>query len=485
MRKSIPSGVLARMPLKLEQLETRCLLSIAAPTAVEQLLLEQLNDARANPTAYGKSIGLDLSDVVPSQPLAFDPRLIDAARNHSIDMNLRGYFDHNTPSGITPEQRMRAAGFPVYSSGESIAAGSSFSVTSTVLSALIIDEGIPNLGHRRQLLAIDPLAATHNAVGIGAVLNSTGEWTNYITIDTASSTISLPYITGVVYSDTNKNGAYDIGEGLGNVTITIPGVGSVQTWDTGGYSLQVAPGIYDVTASGGGLTAPITNHIQVGSQNFRMNYVASAVPPTPDPFVPKIYQTVLGRTPTDSDLTYWNTMLQRGMGHAFVATAVENSPEAMGIRVKDWYQTYLGRAAGDQDITWWVFQLTNGLPETAVQATILGSAEYNLRALNNSTTNSTGSQAFIGSLYKQVLDRTASNSDLSFWMANLLVNSSATVANSILNSTEARSIAVQEYYHTILGRSTDATPGEVDFWARSVLSLAQIRVLFESSAEFS
>src|SRR5207245_616545 len=98
------------------------LLSGVQPTAAEQLFLEQLNDARANPAAYGASIGLDLSNVAASQPLAFNPQLIEGARLHSLDMSNRAYFDHYTPEGTGPGQRMTAEGYPWVSYGESIAA---------------------------------------------------------------------------------------------------------------------------------------------------------------------------------------------------------------------------------------------------------------------------------------------------------------------------------------------------------------------------
>src|SRR3954454_11472696 len=101
-----------RARLRLEELEPRQLLSGAAPTAVEQLFLEELNDARANPAAYGASIGLNLSNVAPSQPLAFDTRLTQAARDHSADMSVRNYFGHYTPEGTDPGGRMAAAGYP-------------------------------------------------------------------------------------------------------------------------------------------------------------------------------------------------------------------------------------------------------------------------------------------------------------------------------------------------------------------------------------
>ena len=161
---------LARRPLlHLEELEPRQLLSGAAPTAVEQLFLEALNDARANPAGYGASIGLNLSGVAPSQPLAFDPSLIAAALGHSQDMNARNYFAHNTPEGIDPGQRITAAGFPWNSWGESIAAGSVYATPADALRALIIDTGVPDLGHRRHLLAIDSIFSGLN-VYLGNVI---------------------------------------------------------------------------------------------------------------------------------------------------------------------------------------------------------------------------------------------------------------------------------------------------------------------------
>src|SRR5438309_3862759 len=113
-----------RIALCVEELEPRQLLSGSPPTALEQLFLERLNDARANPAAYGQSIGLDLSAVAPSQPLAFNPQLIQAALQHAQDMAVRGYFDHFTPEGLDPGARITAAGFSWSSYGESIAGGS-------------------------------------------------------------------------------------------------------------------------------------------------------------------------------------------------------------------------------------------------------------------------------------------------------------------------------------------------------------------------
>src|SRR5205823_14075077 len=125
-----------------------------------------------NPAQYGASIGLDLSAVPPSQPLAFDTRLIQAARLHSQDMSDHAYFAHNSLDGINPGQRITDAGFTTNSWGESIAGG--YSGPSDALSALIIDNGVANLGHRRHLLAIDSAFQNQNRVGVGIVQGGSG-----------------------------------------------------------------------------------------------------------------------------------------------------------------------------------------------------------------------------------------------------------------------------------------------------------------------
>jgi uncharacterized protein YkwD len=254
-----------------EELEARQMLTGGfEPTALEQEFLERLNDARANPTAYGRVIGVDLSYVAPSQPLTFDMLLIQAARMHSQDMNDQNYFSHNSPQGQTPGDRLTGVGFPWTSWGESISAG--YATVEEALAGLIIDAGVPGFGHRNQLLAIDSISKTQTQVGIGVVMGGSGTYHNYFTIDTASTADTRPFLTGVVFNDTSGTGIYQAGEGLGNVTITVSGIGSFQNWASGGYSLRVNPGSYTVTASGGGLASPITTTVTVGSSSYRLNF---------------------------------------------------------------------------------------------------------------------------------------------------------------------------------------------------------------------
>lgn len=272
MLRRLPVASRPRTRLLLEQLEARELLSGYAPTPAEQLFLEQLNDARANPAAYGASIGVDLSYVAPSQPLAFSPELIQAARLHSQDMNAAGYFSHVSPTAGDVGQRLMAAGVSWTSYGESIAAGQPYAQPGDALKGLIVDAGVADLGHRNQLLAIEPATKGQNQAGVGIVQGGSGAYTNYYTIDTASTNDDRPILTGVVFNDVNHNGKYDIGEGLGGVTVSVTGGPSVATWDTGGYSLPVSPGTYTVTASGGGLGSAVSQTVTVGSANVRLNF---------------------------------------------------------------------------------------------------------------------------------------------------------------------------------------------------------------------
>jgi hypothetical protein len=459
-------------------LEERQLLAGFPPLAVEQLFLEQLNDARADPAAYGTSIGLDLSGIAPSQPLAFDPGLIEAARLHSQDMNARDYFSHITPEGYDPGQRITAAGFAWTSWGESIAAGSAYPGPSDALRGLIIDSGVPDLGHRRHLLAIDTLFQGQNQVGIGIVQAGTGPYTNYYTIDTASSADSRPILTGVVMNDMNGDGKYEIGEGLAGVTITVSGIGSTTTFDSGGYSIAVNPGVYTVTASGGGLAAPITRTIAVGLTNYRLNFAAAD-----DAYVQKLYQTILGRTGSPFEVAGWVTALQGAVGPAGVAAGFEHSAEARARLVESWYSTYLGRVPATAEVQAWVGAMMSGATEEEVQADILGSNEFFFR-VNSRTIAGDPSQKYVQSLFALLLGRAPSSSELQSVLTLLSTEDRSTLALGFLYSAEHRADVICAYYVDLLHRTTLPSTQEVDGWVNSGLSLVDVRSAFEGSQEF-
>ncbi len=145
------------------------------------------------------------------------------------------------------------------------------------LSDLIVNQGVPDLGHRVMLLDIGGQLHADRQVGIGiASQDTTSSGFLYrqtdTTIDIAGTSNSNTFLTGVVFDDTAGNGEYEPGEGLSGVTISVSNVGTTTTLDAGGYSLQVPAGIYTVTASGGGLPSPIARTVVVQNDNMRLNF---------------------------------------------------------------------------------------------------------------------------------------------------------------------------------------------------------------------
>ncbi len=77
-------------------------------------------------------------------PLAPDPELTEVARRHSADMFARGYFAHDTPEGLSPFDRMRAANVHFLTAGENLALAPTLSVAHTGL--------MNSPGHRANIL---------------------------------------------------------------------------------------------------------------------------------------------------------------------------------------------------------------------------------------------------------------------------------------------------------------------------------------------
>lgn len=100
---------------------------------------------------------------------AWNDTLAGAARAHSQDMGNRGYFDHNTPEGVTPGQRITAAGYTWSACAENIAAGQ----TSP---AEVMQSWMNSSDHRANILA-----TTCCDLGVGYARVSGSRYTHYWT----------------------------------------------------------------------------------------------------------------------------------------------------------------------------------------------------------------------------------------------------------------------------------------------------------------
>jgi hypothetical protein len=256
-----------RRRLTSELLEARWVLAAIAMTDQEQLLLELVNRARANPAAEAALYGIDLNqDLEPGeitadakQPLAPHPALIQAARAHASDMLNREFFEHVNPDGKDPSDRARAAGYSA-GAGENIA----WYGTPELL------ERDAEVYRRHEALFLSPPHRTnmmnsgYRELGNGIVFGEFERLNAIMVAEEFGNRGGDRFITGVAYSDTvDADSFYTIGESLKSLQITATRVrdGATYTTDTGpsgGYSLQVPTGVYTVTAVGGPLKQSLT-----------------------------------------------------------------------------------------------------------------------------------------------------------------------------------------------------------------------------------
>lgn len=286
-------------------LEDRRLLTAVTFSDEEQLLLELVNRARANPGAEAARYGVGLNDGLtagtitadPKQPLAPNQVLANAAAGHSVDMLNRDFFAHDTPDTppVTATQRMKNAGYTtgvLYSENIAWEGTTDVPTEPQYLQYLLNahERLFKSSGHRRNML--HPSAEElGNGIERGLF---TGKDTNNVTrtfnalmvTENFGSRNSDPFITGVVYSDLNSDSFYSLGEAIrsGTVTATNTSTGAMVSdaiGNSGGYQLIVPAGTWQVDAlyRVGSTNFRITRTVVVDSQNVKADFLAAnAVP---------------------------------------------------------------------------------------------------------------------------------------------------------------------------------------------------------------
>lgn len=269
---------------------------MTAPNAYEQLMLEMINRGRADPLADAARYGIDLNEgLAPGtissaakQPLALNEFLIDSARAHSQWMIAADVFSHNGSGGSSPRDRMEAAGYvltgPLRGVAENIAWNGVWgapldheAAVETVYRGLFLSES-----HR-----VNTFNDLYREIGVGEHLGDFTRATDGRVFDAYMVTQNYGlsgtelFLTGVVIDDQDNDDFYDIGEGLGNVTVTAQGAAgtfTTQTYGSGGYQIALEPGSYTVTFSGGGLGAAVTASVTIGSINVKLDAEKPAAP---------------------------------------------------------------------------------------------------------------------------------------------------------------------------------------------------------------
>lgn len=265
---------------RLESLERRKLLTISPD---EQLFVYLLNRARHDPVAYQQeqNLNIDLSSAPAAQPLAVNDDLFDSAEFHSNEMATHNYFGHQSQvTGDWPNKMVRDQGYDLPAAWtsnanyvESIAAGTVIDTPIEAMNLLIVDQGVPSLGHRIHLLSIGASHADDHEIGVGHSYNAASTYSNYWAIHITHQEDPGLFLTGVVFTDTNHNGRYDLNEGLSGVTVST-GALTTTTNAAGGWSINVhSAGNYTVTASGGALTTASSAQLTLTDKNREVDFI--------------------------------------------------------------------------------------------------------------------------------------------------------------------------------------------------------------------
>jgi hypothetical protein len=208
----------------------------------EGTILDSVNtwysaDARLRKPSFFTNLRAEFASYPAVPPLAFNSKLLQAARGHSQDMIARNFFAHVNPSGQDPTARAAAAGYDV-GVGENIDSGGATTADDILMShySFMVDydnlDTSHPLGHR-----LNVLNSTYTEVGVGVAGARFG---GRLTQDFGGPARS--YILGVAYSDSNANGAYDPSESLAGITVR-PASGNwfAVTSTSGGFAIPVDP----------------------------------------------------------------------------------------------------------------------------------------------------------------------------------------------------------------------------------------------------
>lgn len=547
-----------------------------APTAFEQAMLEYINQARMNPageidvviadaasntatqsniTSAIRFFGVDveayrtqMAAFDPVAPLAWNVALAGAADAHSQLMIDTDTQSHRLPGELSLGDRVTEAGYDWRRISENI-----FAYTDDPLyghAGFMIDWGYDDEdfdannvrfddwqqrgdgmqdppGHRNAIMSehwtevgISALAETDPATSVGpyVVTQNFG----------APRTAGPNQLLGVVIDDADGDRFYDIGEGLGGVTVTaVGGAGTftTTTWASGGYQMALDAGTYTVTFSGGELAGVAEYVATIGLENVKLDGFAQDVQdlsafvfadglealyfPDVSAQVFRLYQAVLGREPDNPGHLAWiERLVVEGRELVDVAAGFMGAPEftaRFGMPSDEGfvtllYDNVLGRAPDAAGLARWVGDLGSGTSRAEVIVGFSESAEFRANTGVAAQSFGQGNSPSVWSddvyrLYQATLDRTPDIDGFLNWAGRLgsgmdyldvaagFVNSpqfKATFADGLSNAE-----FVTLMYDNVLARAPDAG-GLANWTGRMDAGMTRSEVVrgFAQSAEF-
>jgi Ca2+-binding RTX toxin-like protein len=273
---------------------------MGAPSDIEQLFLELINETRLDPlgnaarylTSYaplrssnpsiqnainffgvdGAALLAAYQGLTPVAPLAWNNALETAASKHNDAMIASGTQTHQAPGEADFGTRLTNEGYNFQTAAENV-----YAYTESALhghAGFMIDWGFgpggmqSPAGHRDTIMN-----ASLSEVGIAVTAeNSAANPLGPLVMTQDFGSRGRLFALGVAYTDTDQNRFYSIGEGRSDLTISA-GSTSVTSSSSGGYSLEVGQGEHLFSLSGGGLTGSVAVRATLDTGNLKLDVV--------------------------------------------------------------------------------------------------------------------------------------------------------------------------------------------------------------------
>lgn len=286
-------------------------------------------------------------------------------------------------------------------------------------------------------------------VGDGTAANPHRNWSVAVDAGTLAGRLGTPSITGISVSRRNGLGA------------------------DGGRVIQVV-----VETTGGNYTftgSQFRSRVGLKSDWFTFNVRSRAESVS---FTRALYDDLLGRAGSSTDVGAWADSLAGGAAPASVGRAFITSTERLRATVAQVYAGALQRAPDANGYRTWVGYLQSGATYNDLNAAIYSSDE-SLSKLGGGDTSS-----WVDGVYRQLLGRGAGASERVHWADVAAERGRTYVVWHISGSVEARKKRLNAYYTDLLQRGVDASGLET--WMPLLLRNGDIdvQVFITASVEY-
>jgi Domain of unknown function (DUF4214) len=165
-----------------------------------------------------------------------------------------------------------------------------------------------------------------------------------------------------------------------------------------------------------------------------------------------VYQDLLGRDVDAVGMQGWSDALHAGTPRIAVANAITASDEFRANLIAGSFLNLLEREPDEVGARDWLQAMRAGATIQQLEAGILASQEY-------MSATSEDDAGWVADVYSHILGREAGDAEIETWTALIAEGgiSHAAVAHAILNSDEALTPRVDEYYQYLLERAIDPT----------------------------